>query len=125
MKATVLLLVVSATACASSTPPAVSPDSRLGGIAASQSSSDPGRPLTKSECDFLGQSLADACAKRPNERSARVDGWCSDVLHGVADGSWVRGECLKHIKYMDSVCFQSTANVHTMMACDDSVAHGD
>ena len=26
------------------------------------------------------------------------------------------------ITYMDSVCFQSAANVHNMMACDDSVA---
>lgn len=65
--------------------------------------------------------MADACANRPNERSAHVDGWCSDVLRGVTDGTWVPGDCMKNIKYMDAVCFQSAANVHNMMACDDSV----
>ena len=125
MRATVLLLVGSLAACAGGTPPSAAPsssDSRAAGVAASQPSNDPARALTKGECESLGRWLADACATRPNERSARVDGWCSDVLRGVSDGSWVRGECLKNIKYMDSVCFQSAANVHNMMACDDSVA---
>lgn len=126
MKATVLLvLLASAAACAGSAPPAVSPspsDPQPRGVAASQGSDDPARALTKRECDSLGQWLADACTNRPNERSARVDGWCSDVLRGVSDGSWAARECLKNIKYMDAVCFQSAANVHNMMSCDDAVA---
>jgi hypothetical protein len=122
MKATVLLLIFGSTvACAGSAPPPAS-DARSG-VTASQASNDPGRPLSTDECESLGRWLADACSNRPNERSARVDGWCNDVVRGVADGTWARNDCVKSIKYMDSVCFQSATNVHTMMACDESVAH--
>jgi hypothetical protein len=119
MKTTALLLLFcGASACASTPPPAPAQT----GVAASQPSDNPNRALTKGECESLGRVLADACANRPNERSARVDGWCSDVIRTVEDGTWVPHECLKSIKYMDSVCFESAANVHSMMACDESVA---
>jgi hypothetical protein len=88
---------------------------------ASQPSDNPGRALSMDECASLGRWLADACDNRPNERSARVDGWCSDIVRNVANSSWVSGDCAKNIKYMDSMCFRSAANVHSMMACDDGV----
>jgi hypothetical protein len=118
-RAALMLFFCGAAACGGSPPP----PAQATGVAASQPSDNPNRALTKSECESLGRWLADACAGRPNERSARVDGWCSDVMRTVEDGSWVPRECLKSIKYMDSVCFQSAANVHSMMACDESVAH--
>jgi hypothetical protein len=118
-RAALMLFFCGAAACAGSPPP----PAQATGVAASQPSDNPNRALTKTECESLGRWLADACANRPNERSARVDGWCSDVMRTVEDGSWVPRECLKSIKYMDSVCFQSAANVHSMMACDESVAH--
>ena len=120
MKATVLLLLVfGMAACAGAPPPPASPPST--GVTSNQGADDPGRSLGISECESLGQWVAEACANRPNERSAHVDGWCSDVLSGVSSGSWVHGDCMKNIKYMDSVCFRSAANVHNMMACDESV----
>jgi len=120
MKATALMLFLWTTAaCASGTPPPASPDST--GVAAKQPSDDPGRALSKSECDNLGQWLAQTCANRPNERSARVDGWCSDIMRGVAEGTWVPGDCIKNVKYMDSVCFENASNVKNMMDCDESV----
>jgi hypothetical protein len=119
MKTTALLLLFCAAACAGTPPPAPPPT----GVAASQPSDNPNRALSQSECESLGRFLADNCANRPNERSARVDGWCSDVMRTVEDGTWVPHDCLKSIKYMDSVCFQSAGNVHSMMACDESVAH--
>jgi hypothetical protein len=119
MKATAIMLFVCTTAaCAGATPP---PSSDPTGVAAKQPSDDPGRALSKAECDSLGQWLAESCSNRPNERSARVDGWCSDIMHGVADGSWVPHDCLNNVKYMDSVCFQSATNVKNMMDCDESV----
>ncbi len=74
-----------------------------------------------SECTSLGQSLADACDNRPNERSAKVEGWCSEILRGVADRSWMSRDCVKNIKYMDAMCFRGATNVLSMMACDDGV----
>jgi hypothetical protein len=114
MKTTALLLLFSGAAACASTPPPADPT----GVTASQPSDNPNRALSKSECESLGHVLADACANRPNERSARVEGWCSDVIRTVADGTWVPNECLKSIKYMDSVCLQSATNVAAMMACD-------
>jgi hypothetical protein len=96
---------------AASAPPPAPPASRA---------ADADRPLDEGECRSLGQRLADACQTRPNERSARVDGWCSDVLRGVGDGSWVR-DCLKHVRYMDALCLQSASNVHVMMDCDKTI----
>jgi hypothetical protein len=109
---------VASGACGGETPPPTSPST---GVAAKQASDDANRALTKSECDSLGQWLAESCSNRPNERSARVDGWCTDIMRQVADGTWVPSDCVKNVKYMDSVCFQSAANVHNMMACDESV----
>jgi hypothetical protein len=120
MKATSLVLFLWTTAaCASGTPPPSSPNST--GVAAKQGSNDPGRALTQSECDSLGQWLDQSCQNRPNERSARVDGWCSDITAGVAAGTWVTNDCLKNVKYMDSVCFEAATNVKSMMDCDESV----
>ena len=119
MKTTALFLLFCGAAACASTPPPSSPQT---GVAASQPADNPNRALTKGECESLGRVLADACANRPNERSARVDGWCSDIVRTVEDGTWVAHDCLKSIKYMDSVCFQSAANVHAMMACQDAVA---
>ncbi len=98
---------------APSTPPAATPPPRP--------STDGNRPLTKDECGSLAQLLANACQTRPNERSARVEGWCSEILRGVDDGSWVTHECLTHIKYMDAECLRSESNVHGLMDCDKAV----
>jgi hypothetical protein len=92
------------------------------GVTAKQASNNPARLLDATECKSLGQWMADACQARPNERSARVDGWCSDVLRGVETGSWVTGDCVKHITYIDSTCYRSTTSVHDLMACDDAVS---
>jgi hypothetical protein len=79
------------------------------------------RLLTKPECQKLGQFMSEACQSRPNDRSAKVDGWCSDVMRGVSDGSWVDG-CEKRVTQIDSMCFQSSSNVKIMMDCEHSVA---
>ena len=109
-------------ACAGRAAPAQEPAASTAGVTAPQPSSDPGRALDEKECRSLGRWLADACENRPNERSARVDGWCSDILRGVESGAWVTGNCMKHIKYIDSTCFRSTTGVHDLMACDEGVA---
>jgi len=93
--------------------------------AASPRPADPNRHLAESECRSLGQLLAEACQTRPNERSARVEGWCSELLRGVEDGSWITRDCVKHIRYMDSECLRSASNVHIMMDCDRSVDRSD
>jgi hypothetical protein len=122
VRSTVILVVACATgavACGGSTPaPSAPPTS---GSAATRRASDPNRALDEGECRSLGQLLAEACQSRPNERSARVEGWCGDLLRGVEDGSWITHDCLKHIKYMDSECLRSASNVHVMMDCDKSV----
>ncbi len=127
MKATLLLLLAaSAVACASTAPkPAASPDSSsdesAAGATAKQASDDPARALTGDECHALAQWIADACQNRPNSRSAQVDGWCSDMIRGVENGSWESGDCAKNVKYMDSACFRSTTNVSNLMDCDRAV----
>jgi hypothetical protein len=121
MRATlVVFALMGAAACGASTTPAASPSDRSG-VTATQPSSEGARSLDENECRSLAQWLADACQNRPNERSARVDGWCSDILGKLESGAWVTGDCEKHIKYMDSVCFRSTTSVLNMMDCDDSV----
>jgi hypothetical protein len=92
------------------------------GVTAAQPKDGPGRLLTESECQSLGHWMADACQSRPNERSARVDGWCSDVLRGVETGAWTTRDCAKHITYIDSTCFRSSTNVHDLMECDQAVS---
>jgi hypothetical protein len=98
------------------------PAAPASGVTAPQPASNSGRALDESECRSLGRWLADACQNRPNERSARVDGWCSDILGGVESGAWVTGDCMKHIRYIDSTCFRSTTGVHELMACDEGVS---
>jgi hypothetical protein len=66
--------------------------------------------------------VAVGCLSPPTGRGARVHGWCTDVLRGVESGAWVTGDCVKHVKYIDSVCFRGTTGVHDMMACDDAVS---
>ena len=90
--------VTIATACGGAAPPPPAP------AAHAPKPADPNRRLDHDECVSLGQRMADACQARPNERSARVDGWCSEILSGVSSGAWVTGECLAHIRYMDAAC---------------------
>jgi hypothetical protein len=123
MKASLIAFAfVCTTACGSSVPKADSPSNPTGVTAAQPSSDNPARALSENECRSLGQWLSDSCENRPNERSARVDGWCSDIVRSVSSGAWVTDDCVKHIKYMDSVCFRSTNSVKNMMDCDDSVS---
>jgi hypothetical protein len=108
-----------AAGCASKeAPPAESPST-------AQSSNDPNRKLTKSECDSLGASIVDACNNRGNDRSSEADGWCSDMVRrnesNEGDRSWVASDCLPHFKYMDSFCFNGARNAHAMMTCDRTV----
>ena len=124
-KALCFLLVAAATACAGTEPPSTTPSNPTsqasrGGSTSAQAADDPARPLTASECESLGQSLSDACNGRADARTATVDGWCSDLVSGVGDGSWA-SDCVKHMKYMDSVCFQSATNARGMMDCDKVV----
>jgi len=115
---TALLLVAAfaALGCGSKeTPPAESPST-------AQSSDDPNRRLTKSECDSLGAAIVDACNSRGNDRSSEADGWCSDMVRrNAGDGTWVSSDCLPHFKYMDAFCFNGARNAHAMMTCDRTV----
>lgn len=112
--------VVVAIGCGSKEPPAIeSPTNAQPTIG---SATDPNRRLTKSECESLGQSVVEACHGRGNDRSAELDGWCSDMVHRNTDSdSWVNGECVPHFRYMDSYCFGSANNAHGMMDCDKTV----
>jgi hypothetical protein len=127
MKATLLLLLAaSAVACASTAPkPAASADDSAtdtaAGATAKQAADNPARPLTSDECHDLGQWIGEVCQNRGNTRSAQIDGWCSDMIRGVATGSWELGDCAKNVKYMDSVCFRSSKSVRTLMDCDNAV----
>ena len=78
------------------------------------------RPLTKEECEQLGQSIIDTC-HGTNTRIATIEGWCGDVVTGVGVGTWV-SDCEQHIKYVDAVCFASTDSVRSMMDCDSHVS---
>jgi hypothetical protein len=117
MKAMTCLALVAtgAFACAHTdpTPPASPPKS-------SSASNDPNRALTESECQSLGQELADKCRDRPSSRSARIEGWCSELLRGMDNGSWVAHDCVEHIRYMDSECMRSATNVPNMMDCESA-----
>ena len=117
-----LMAAFACAACAGRAAPAQDPAAATSGVTAPQPSSNPTRALDENECRSLGRWLADACQNRPNERSARVEGWCNDILRGVESGSWVTGSCMKSIKYIDSTCFRSSTAVHDLMACDDAVA---
>jgi hypothetical protein len=126
MKAIVsCLLVAAVTACAgteqSSRVPSSPQEERPSGATSRQAVDDPGRPLTTSECESLGQSISETCATRLDSRSAQTEGWCGDIATGVSDGSWITGDCVKHLKYMDSVCFRSASNARALVDCDRAV----
>jgi hypothetical protein len=108
--------VIVAVACGGSTPPPSPPPS-----APAKSANNPNRPLSRAECQSLGELIVGACHDRPNERSSRVDGWCGEYERGMESGSFVPGDCTKHVRYMDAQCFQSAKNVHAMVDCDRGV----
>jgi hypothetical protein len=119
----VLVVLMSAAACGSSPPPAAkspAPTTPEGATAGQPPDSRANRPLSHEECEQLGQSITDTCHSN-NTRIATIEGWCSEVISGVSAGSWV-GDCEKHIKYVDAVCFASTDNVRAMMDCDSAVS---
>jgi hypothetical protein len=43
----------------------------------------------------------------------------------MESGSFVPGDCMKHVRYMDAQCFQSAQNVHAMMGCDTMVERSE
>jgi hypothetical protein len=126
MKRTLYLLPIltALVACAASEPsPPKDPSSQAGqGAASKQPEDNANRALTKAECESLGEYLVDVCKNRPNSRSSKIDGWCSDTVSTVGTGSWVTDDCVKHIKYFDSVCFRSTTSISALMDCDSTVA---
>jgi hypothetical protein len=101
-------------ACGGSTPPPAAAPTP-------SHANDANRALSESECKSLGDYVKDVCENRGNERSERVNGWCSDLVRGVDNGTWVDSDCLKHIKYMDGACLRSSSNVHAMMDCDSAI----
>src|SRR5579859_1863515 len=123
-KALYLLPILAAVAaCAASEPSPKDPSSQAGqGAASKQAEDNANRALTKAECESLGDYLVDVCKNRPNSRSSKIDGWCSDTVSTVGNGSWVTDDCVQHIKYFDSVCFHSTTSVAALMDCDSTVA---
>jgi hypothetical protein len=101
--------------CGSKEPPPAAP-------ANSASAENPNRRLTQSECDSLAQWLVDSCHNLGNNRSTQIDAWCSDVVRRTeSDNSWATEECVKHVRYLDSVCFKSTTSIKNMMDCDTNV----
>ncbi|MBV9948565.1 MAG: hypothetical protein JOZ69_17075 [Myxococcales bacterium] len=83
---------------------------------------DPNRALSRPECESLAGVIVDACNNRGNDRSAELDGWCSDMVRRNAEGgTWVEDDCAKHVKYMDYFCFQAAKNAHAMLDCDRTV----
>jgi hypothetical protein len=119
----VLGLLAAAGSCAGSTPPpaAATPgEGTPSGSAERAADSKATRPLTRDECQQLGQSITDTC-HGTNTRSATIEGWCSDVIAGVSVGTWV-SDCEKHITYVDAVCFAGTDSAKSMMDCDAAVS---
>jgi hypothetical protein len=82
------------------------------------------RGLSESECKDLGQAMLEVCNNRGNSRSVQVDGYCSDLLHTVAESdTWLKNECLPHVRYIDATCFRSATTVSVLMDCDRAVDH--
>jgi hypothetical protein len=82
------------------------------------------RGLTESECKELGQVMLDVCKNRGNSRSVQVDGYCSDLQHTIAEtDTWLKSECLPHVRYIDAACFRSATGVSLLMDCDRAVDH--
>jgi len=117
----VLMMVMAGAACGGSSTNAKSPHD---GATAQQPDDaemkKAGRALTHEECQQLGQSIIENC-HGTNTRIATIEGWCSDVVAGVDSGTWV-GDCEKHIKLVDAVCFESSPGPKGMMDCDSAVA---
>ncbi len=111
-------------ACAGSEPAPQTPadEGHASGAASRQKTDNPDRALTATECESLGQWIAQVCAEHPNTRSSQIDGWCSEMVRTVGDGTWVAGECAKHVRYFDAVCFRSTDQIRALMDCDSNVA---
>jgi hypothetical protein len=123
MKALLLVSVlVGAVACGGSAPPAAAPSIRAAdrshseGAAERQASENANRALTADECTELGEYIAGVCHDT-NSRQARIEGWCGDMVARTTSGTWA-ADCQKSLKYMDSVCYRSTDNAPSMMACD-------
>jgi hypothetical protein len=115
----VLVLVMTVAACGSSSPPKAKGPTE-GATAEQAADKRATRALTHEECEQLSQSIIDTC-HGTNTRIATIEGWCSDVIHGVSAGTWV-SDCEQHIKYVDAVCFASTDSVRSMMDCDSAVS---
>jgi hypothetical protein len=115
--AAIIVILAGAAACgASSAPPAKNAE----GITSQQPNDEATRSLSEDECKALGQSIIEAC-HGTNTRSAELEGWCGDVVHGVDSGSWT-ADCAKHMKYMDAVCITSNTSIRSMMDCDGAVS---
>ncbi len=117
-----LMVLMTTAACASAPPPAAKSvhETSEGATESQPEDGKANRALSHEECEQLGQSIIDTCHSN-NTRIATIEGWCGEVVSGVGAGSWV-GDCEKHIKYVDAVCFASTDNVRAMMDCDSAVA---
>jgi hypothetical protein len=80
------------------------------------------RALSESECKDLGQAMLEVCNTRGNSRSVQVDGFCSDLNHTIVESdTWVKNDCLPHVRYIDSTCFRSATSVSLLMDCDRAV----
>jgi hypothetical protein len=118
----VMSVLVGAVACGGSAPPPVAPVNHAAeqrhadGAAERQASDDANRPLTAGECTELGEYIAGVCHDT-NSRQARIEGWCSDMTARTTSGTFA-ADCQKSLKYMDSICYRSTDNAPSMMACD-------
>jgi|ERR1700722_1414713 hypothetical protein len=118
----VAVLALAATACAASAPaPVVHTNPNLAadreiGATNRQASEQANRAMTKDECNELGEYIAGVCHDT-NSRQARIEGWCSDMTARATSGTFA-DDCVKHLTYMDSVCYRSTDNAPSMMMCD-------
>src|SRR5689334_13817037 len=94
--AALLLLALFFAHCGGAKQAAAPPESTA--ATSAQRPDDPNRGLSKPECDSLAGTIVDACNGRGNDRSAELDGWCSDMLRRNAEGgTWVEDDCLKHV----------------------------
>ncbi len=123
-RAVALAFVLAPLACGPSTD---APPPKYSGTTPSASSTpsdESDKPLTRSECESLGQWMLEACDKQGNTHSSQIEGWCSNVTHHVTgDGTWLDEECLPHIRRMDAACMKSSDSVKNMMDCESSVGH--
>jgi hypothetical protein len=123
-----LLFVAAATACGgsgASAPSKTAADSNQGetsaGAAAAQGGDDSNRLLNSSECDELAGWIVQVCHE-DTQRSATIEGWCSNMTAKANDGSFQSADCAKHIKVIDNMCFRTTHSSRGLMDCDRSVS---